>query len=76
MAAKKKPTFEEALARLDEIVREMEAGGAMLDRSLALFEEGVGLVKLCNEALEKAEQKVTLLQKKEDKTISPAEDES
>ncbi len=65
MAGKKKPSFEEALARLDEIVREMEAGGAMLDRSLALFEEGVSLVKLCQGALTKAEQKVTLLQKEE-----------
>ncbi len=65
MAGKKKLSFEEALARLDEIVREMEAGGAMLDESLALFEEGVGLVKLCSSALEKAEQKVKLLQKDE-----------
>jgi exodeoxyribonuclease VII small subunit len=66
MAGKKKMTFEEALTRLDEIVRSMEAGGAMLDESLALFEEGIKLVKLCQSALEGAEQKVKLLQKNDE----------
>ena len=66
MAGKKKMTFEEALARLDEIVRSMEAGGAMLDESLALVEEGVRLVKYCQTALDGAEQKVKLLQKTEE----------
>ena len=73
MAGKKKMTFEEALARLDEIVRSMEAGGAMLDESLALFEEGVKLVKLCQSALEGAEQKVKLLQKNEEAESSAEE---
>ena len=63
MAGRKKMTFEEALARLDEIVHSMEAGGAMLDESLSLFEEGVRLVKFCQSALDGAEQKVKLLQK-------------
>lgn len=66
MAGKKKMTFEEALTRLDEIVRSMEAGGAMLDESLALFEEGIKLVKFCQSALEGAEQKVKLLQKNDE----------
>ncbi len=72
MAGKKKMTFEEALARLDEIVRSMEAGGAMLDESLALFEEGVKLVKFCQGALDSAEQKVKLLQKSDE--TAPAEE--
>ena len=63
MNEKKEMNFEEALARLTEIVHRMEEGNAMLDESLALFEEGVGLVRFCTEALNKAEQKVTLLQK-------------
>ena len=66
MAGKKKITFEEALARLDEIVHAMEAGGAMLDESLSLFEEGIRLVKYCQIALDGAEQKVKLLQKTEE----------
>ena len=54
-------TFETAIARLEEIVRSLESGTASLDDSLALFEEGVGLVKFCNRKLETAEQKVKLL---------------
>lgn len=53
--------FEEALARLEEIIAEMENGTAQLDSLLALFEEGVGLVKFCNAALDTAERKVTLV---------------
>ena len=37
----RKMTFEAALSRLEEIVRSMENGNAMLDESLTLFEEGV-----------------------------------
>ncbi len=62
-------TFEAALSRLEEIVRSMEGGTAMLDESLALFEEGVGLVKFCTKALDDAEQKVKILQKEDDGTV-------
>ena len=54
-------TFEAAIARLEEIVHSLESGSAPLDESLALFEEGVSLVKLCNARLDTAEQKVKLL---------------
>ena len=61
MADKKEKTFEEAMARLEEIVRALDGGSAGLDDSLGLFEEGIALVKLCNAKLEGAEQKVKLL---------------
>ncbi len=61
MMEKKTPTFEEALKRLEEIVRSMESSEVPLDKSLAMFEEGVSLVKICTEALDKAEQKVKIL---------------
>jgi len=61
--SKEKLSFEEASAKLDEIVRQLERGDCPLDKSLALFEEGVGLIKICSAMLEKAEQKVTILQK-------------
>lgn len=54
-------TFEEAIARLEEIVRTLESGSAPLDVSLRLFEEGIALVRLCNERLDVAEQKVKVL---------------
>ncbi len=53
--------FETALARLEEIVRALDGGAAPLDESLALFEEGVKLVKLCSGKLDAAEQKVKIL---------------
>ena len=53
--------FEAALSRLEEIVRVLDGGAAPLDQSLALFEEGVGLVKLCSAKLDMAEQRVKIL---------------
>ena len=67
--AENKMTFETALSRLEEIVRAMESGSAALDSSLALFEEGVGLVKFCTKALDTAEQKVKILQKDENGNV-------
>lgn len=58
-------TFESAMIRLEEIVRSLESGNAPLDESLALFEEGVSLVKFCNKKLDAAEQKVKILQRDE-----------
>lgn len=54
-------TFEEALGQLEKIVNALESGNAPLDDSLALYEEAVKLVKLCNEKLDLAEQKVKIL---------------
>jgi len=56
-------SFEQAAARIDEIVRLLEKGDAPLDKSLELFEEGARLIKVCGKMLDKAEQKVALLQK-------------
>lgn len=57
----KKPTFEKAVARLDEIVARLEKGDVPLDDALGLFEEGTKLVKLCAAQLDTAEQKVMAL---------------
>ena len=70
MSDKKEKSFEEAMARLEEIVRALESGAAGLDDSLSLFEEGISLVKLCNAKLEGAEQKVKLLAKGEDGNLT------
>ncbi len=55
--------FERAMARLEEIVRQLERGEAPLDQALALFEEGSGLVRTCNDLLDKAELQVVRLMK-------------
>ncbi len=54
-------TFEAALARLEEIVGSLESGTAALDDSLALFEEGVALVRLCNGKLDGAQQRIKIV---------------
>ena len=51
-------TFEAALQRLEEITRVLETGSVSLDDSLKLFEEGVSLVRFCNEKLESAKLRI------------------
>ena len=62
-------TFEQALSKLEEIVKELESGEAPLDESMKLFEEGVGMVRACTEMLETAEKKVKKLTEKDGKTV-------
>ena len=57
----KELTFEEALSRLEEIVRALESGQSKLEDSLALYEEGIRLSRACNEKLDSAEQKIKVL---------------
>jgi len=57
--------FEEAIARLEAIVKELEGAEVPLEKALGLFEEGVRLSKLCNATLEEAEKKVRVLLKNE-----------
>lgn len=63
MIENKEQSFETALARLEELVRTLETGEKGLDDSLALFEEGISLVRFCSEHLDSAEQKVKILMK-------------
>lgn len=61
MKEKTKPSFEQAMRRLEEIVDALEKGEAPLEESLSLFEEGARLMKQCSDLLDQAEQKVTKL---------------
>ncbi len=82
-AVKKTPTekyktadempFEDAVARLETIVKAMEGDGISLDESLALYEEGVALVRRCNRELDAAEQKVRILQRTPEGEIKPTD---
>lgn len=64
--AERKLDFEEALARLEEVVKELEDGGLSLEKSLELFEEGVKLVKFCKMELDQAERKIEIVLKKDE----------
>jgi len=57
--------FEDALARLEEIVDTLEAGNLPLEDSLKAFEEGVGLARRCARYLDEAEKRIELLTKDE-----------
>ncbi|WP_407929320.1 exodeoxyribonuclease VII small subunit [Alicyclobacillus fructus] len=48
-------TFEQAMRRLEEIVRQLESGDLPLDASIRAYEESMRLVKFCREQLDKAE---------------------
>ena len=58
-------TFEQAMKRLEEIVTQLEAGEAPLDKSMALFEEGTKLSAFLSNTLDEAEQKVLMIQKQD-----------
>lgn len=58
-----KLNFEEAMARLQEIVAKLESGEESLEGSMKLFEEGAKLSALCYDTLNKAEQRITELTK-------------
>lgn len=58
-----KKTFEQAMARLEEIVAELESGSLGLEESLKIYEEGIELTRFCTAQLEEAEKKITALVK-------------
>ena len=60
-----KLNFENSMLRLEEIVKSLENGSADLDSALALYEEGVKLVRTCGGMLDEAEKKIKILQKDE-----------
>jgi exodeoxyribonuclease VII small subunit len=57
------PSFEVALQKLEQIVQRLEKGELSLEESLALYEEGIRLSRLCHGKLEEAESKIELLVK-------------
>ncbi|MBU0735164.1 MAG: exodeoxyribonuclease VII small subunit [Pseudomonadota bacterium] len=73
MAEKK---FEDAMQRLEEIVKSLEGGDLPLGDSLKVFEEGMDLAKFCSKELEAAEKKVTLLVRESGGKLSEAPFES
>lgn len=58
-----KKKFEEALEELEKVVERLESGEISLEDSLAAFEDGVRLVKYCNQKLSEVERKIELLVK-------------
>jgi exodeoxyribonuclease VII small subunit len=66
MSSKPKPreaelNFESAMDRLEKIVEQMESGKLPLEDLIERYEEGMNLVKVCQERLAKAEQKIEII---------------
>lgn len=71
MSTPKQETFEEALARLEAIVREIEEGRIGLEESIGRFEEGMQLIQRCRGILQQAELKIQSLHESADGTLQP-----
>lgn len=59
--SKPNQTFEENMARLEQIVRAMERGDVALEESLKLFQEGTELVRCCGKLLDDAQLQVKMI---------------
>ena len=66
-------SFEQNMARLEQIVRAMERGDVALEESLKLFQEGTELVRSCNKLLDEAQLQVKKIMTAPDG--SPVEEE-
>ena len=58
--------YEEAIAQLEETVKQLESGKLSLEESIEMFEKGTKLAKECYETLKNAEQKITLISELEE----------
>ena len=70
----KEETFEKALERLERIASRLEAGDVPLEKSVALYKEGMGIVAECRKRLEAARLEITLAG--EDGAVRPFEPEA
>ena len=61
--------FEKAMERLEKITQELSREGITLEESLALYEEGVSLARVCNKKLDETERKIKILQVSDDGEI-------
>ena len=58
----KKLSLEQSFERLDDIVKELQAGDLTLEESFQKYEEGMKMVKNCKEAIDKVEKKMEVVQ--------------
>ena len=66
------PSFEQAMAKLEDIVGQMENSKLPLEDLIRCYEEGTRLVKVCNERLAAAEQRIEIITREAAGEASPA----
>jgi len=64
--AQSKLTFEQAMARLEALVAEIEEGKVSLEASIEKYADGIKLIRLCRSILDRAEEKIQVLGQGED----------
>ncbi|MEM8844325.1 MAG: exodeoxyribonuclease VII small subunit [Pseudomonadota bacterium] len=69
-----KVDFEKSLNKLETIVEKLESGDQTLENSLKLFEEGIQLTRGCQQALQQAEEKITLLTQQNQNWLTESEE--
>ena len=69
MPRKKTPSFEQALAELEELVQAMESGDLSLEKLMENYAKGVELSKLCMTALDRAEKAMDVVLKEKDGVV-------
>lgn len=62
-------SFEDALKKLEGIVRDLQSGDAPLEKSLEMFKEGTALVKYCSSLLDNAEREIKKIVQSADGTV-------
>lgn len=67
MPKKERPSFEEALEKLESIVEKLSNENITLEKSVELYEEGLKLSKICSDTLEQASLKIEQIEKSSDK---------
>lgn len=63
------PSFEDAIAELESLTRQLESGELSLDHSIKAYEKGMQLKKICQQMLDKAEGRLEYLAKQEDGSL-------
>ena len=61
--AKEEKSFEEAITKLESIVKELESGNCTLDESIEKYTEGMKLAKICGDKLNKKKEKINKILK-------------
>ena len=74
MAKDRKLTFEQALAKLEEIVQQIEQGQVSLEESISKYAEGTSLIRQCRTILESAEKKIQVLSQNNQGELSAESD--
>ncbi|MGA8163662.1 MAG: exodeoxyribonuclease VII small subunit [Waddliaceae bacterium] len=72
---KKELSFEEAFARLEDILEQMNSGAVGLDESLKLYEEADQYIRACSKQLNEAERKIEILIKNREGELALGEDQ-